>query len=122
MHTLRVVYAMLLPALYELVLHLGRLLREDVGSLFKLAANQLLIHDSLRWVPHYIKLVEQHNEHSFVPREEKRAEDLDWGDEEPTPEEARSMMHQLKSVLSEEEEIDWEEKVKNLVPGNDTIN
>ena len=76
------------------------------------------------FVPHYLKLVEQHNDHSFVPREEKNAEQLDWGDEEPTPEEARKMIKQLKNVFEEEkeEEVDWKEKLKNLVPGNDTIN
>ena len=76
------------------------------------------------FIPHYKKLVKEHDEHSFIPREEKRAEDLDWGDEEPTPEEARKMIKQLDNIFGEEkeEEVDWKEKLKNLVPGNDTIN
>ena len=73
------------------------------------------------FVNHYKRIVGDYQESTnFVPR--GSAEELQWDDEPPTPEEARSMIKQLKNVLGEEEEINWEEKVKMLVPGNDTIN
>jgi hypothetical protein len=74
-------------------------------------------------VGHYKQIVEDYSRSSnFVP--EGSAEALDWGDDDvPTPEEARKMISQLKNVLEEEEEeIDWRDKLRNLVPGNDTIN
>lgn len=76
------------------------------------------------FVSHYKQIVSDYAQSTnFVP--EGSAEALDWGDEEvPTPEEARKMIAQLKGVFEEEkeEEIDWKEKLKQLVPGNDTIN
>jgi len=74
------------------------------------------------FIPHYLKIVEQHQEHDFFQaNEEKRAEQLDWEDDF-TPETALSAIKQLKEVIQDEEEIDWREKLRNLVPGNDTIN
>lgn len=75
------------------------------------------------FVPHYQRIVSDHMESTlFSPADSDTAESLRW-DDEPTPEEARKMQKMLKSVLGEEEEeINWEEKLKNLVPGNDTMN
>ena len=74
------------------------------------------------FVDHYRDIVSQYSKSTnFVPRGHTDA--LDWGDEPPTAEEARKMIAQLKNVLGEEEdEIDWKEKIKFLVDGNDTIN
>ena len=74
------------------------------------------------FVNHYNQIVADYAKSTnFVP--EGSAEALDWGDEEPTPEEARKMIKQLRSVLGEEEEeVNWEDKLRNLVPGNDTLN
>ena len=74
------------------------------------------------FVPHYIKLVKQHQENAFVPKTEDDSV-LEW-EETPTPEEARKMIKQLKNVFGDkkEDEINWEEKMKMMVPGNDTIN
>lgn len=71
------------------------------------------------FIPHYKKIVKEHENTSFVPNTQ---DTLDWGDETPTAEEARKMIKQLKEVFKEEEEIDWKEKLRMLVPGNDTIN
>ena len=92
-------------------------------SEFVLAKRNVLFIKKLHhaFIPHYKQIVKDHEESSmFVPA--GSAEELQWDDEPPTPQEARSMIKQLKNVLGEEEEINWEEKVKMLVPGNDTIN
>ena len=73
------------------------------------------------FIDHYRSIVKEYETSAnFVPR--GSAESLDWGDEPPTPEEARSAIRQLKNIFEEEEEINWEEKMKFLVDGNDTIN
>lgn len=74
------------------------------------------------FVHHYKNFVQEYSTSTnFVPAGSQ--EELHWGDAPPTPEEARSMINQLKNVLGEEEEeIDWKEKIKFLVDGNDTIN
>lgn len=73
------------------------------------------------FINHYKSIVKDYSESTnFVP--EGSAEELDWGDEPPTPEEARSAIKQLKGILGEEEEIDWTDTLKRLVPGNDTLN
>lgn len=73
------------------------------------------------FVDHYKNIVKDYKDSTnFVPA--GSAEALDWGDEPPTPEEARSAIAQLKNILGEEEEIDWADKLKRLVPGNDTLN
>lgn len=93
---------------------------------FVLAKKNLLFVKKMHhiFVNHYKQIVEDYAQSSnFVP--EGQAEALDWGDEEvPTPEEARKMIQQLKNVVGEkeEEEIDWKDKLRKLVPGNDTIN
>jgi len=73
------------------------------------------------FIAQYKKIVKEHEHTEFVPND---AQSLDWGDEEiPTAEEAKKMIKQLKDVFGEEkEEIDWGEKLKMLVPGNDTLN
>jgi hypothetical protein len=77
------------------------------------------------FIPHYLRIVEQHHQEDFFqPRDEKRAEDLVWEDDF-TPETAKKAVEVLKDIFGEEkreEKIDWKEKLKNLVPGNDTIN
>ena len=76
------------------------------------------------FIPHYKKIVKEHEESTlFRPRDSH--EELDWADDTPTPEEAQRMIDQLDSIFGEEKEdheIDWEEKLKMLVPGNDTLN
>lgn len=77
------------------------------------------------FVPHYLKIVEDHQKSDFFQPAEKSADDLDWEDDF-TAETARKAVQQLQEVFGEEkeaeEEINWEEKLKNLVPGNDTLN
>lgn len=73
------------------------------------------------FIPHYQRIVSDHMESTlFSPAGSNTAESLRW-DDEVTPEQANKMKTMLKSII-EEEEIDWEEKLKNVVPGNDTIN
>jgi hypothetical protein len=74
------------------------------------------------FIPHYQRIVKDHEESTlFVPAGQQ--ETLSWDDEEMTPEKARKMISQLQGVLGEErEEIDWKEKLKYLVDGNDTLN
>jgi len=70
-----------------------------------------------------LRIVKDHEDSTlFIPAGEQ--ETLSWGDEEITPEKARKMISQLQGVLGEEpeEEIDWKEKLKFLVDGNETIN
>lgn len=75
------------------------------------------------FIPHYQRIVSDYMESTlFSPADSDSAESLKW-DDEPTPEEARKMQEMLKHIAEEErEEINWEEKLKNLVPGNDTLN
>ena len=55
------------------------------------------------FIPHYQQIVKDHSESShFIPK--GSAEELQWDDEPPTPEEAQKMIAQLKGVLGEEEE------------------
>jgi hypothetical protein len=56
------------------------------------------------FIPHYQRIVKDHEDSTlFIPAGQEDA--LDWDEEE-----------------SEEEEIDWKEKLKFLVDGNETIN
>lgn len=93
-------------------------------KVYVLAKRNLLYVKKLHhiFVNHYQQIVAEYAQSSnFVP--EGSAEALDWEDEKPTPEEARKMINQLKNVFgTEEKEVNWEEKLKQLVPGNDTIN
>lgn len=76
------------------------------------------------FVPHYLKIVEEHQASDFFQPREKSADDLDWEDDFDS-ESAKKAVKMLKEVFddkTEEEEIDWNEKLKNLVPGNDTLN
>ena len=76
------------------------------------------------FIPHYQRIVSDHEQSTlFVPPGQDEA--LSWDEaDEMTPEKARRMISQLQDVLGEEpeEEIDWKEKLKFLVDGNDTIN
>ena len=76
------------------------------------------------FIPHYKRIVSEHEESTtFVPNGESSALNWDDSEEQITPERARKMIDQLKNVVGiEEEEIDWKEKLRMLVPGNDTIN
>ena len=56
------------------------------------------------FIPHYQRIVKDHEDSTlFIPAGQEDA--LDWDEEE-----------------SEEEEIDWKEKLKFLVDGNETLN
>ena len=75
------------------------------------------------FIPHYQRIVKDHEDSTlFIPAGQQ--DTLSWGDEGVTPEVARKMISQLQGVLGEEpeEEIDWKEKLKFLVDGNETIN
>lgn len=77
------------------------------------------------FIPHYQRIVDEHEKSTlFTPAGSNTAESLSWDDEEDlTPERAKKALEQLRSIFEpDEEEINWEEKLKNLVPGNDTIN
>lgn len=73
------------------------------------------------FIPHYLKIVQEHSKSSFLSNSN---EEPLWEEEEMTPERARKAISMLNNIMGEkqEEEVDWEEKLKNLVPGNDTIN
>lgn len=71
-------------------------------------------------IPHYLKIVKQH-ENSPALQQQKRAEDLDWGDEgEITREEAIRRIQMLEGITGisvaekEEEPEGW------FIEGNDT--
>lgn len=76
------------------------------------------------FIPHYQRIVRDHQESTlFTPADSNTAESLQWDDEEMTPERAKKAIEQLQSIFErDEEEINWDEKLKNLVPGNDTLN
>ena len=68
------------------------------------------------FIPHYKKIVNQHEKTAaFVSAESEEVEHL-------TPERARKSIEQLNAIFEDKEENDWEDKIRNLVPGNDTIN
>jgi len=68
------------------------------------------------FIPHFKRIVDQHEKTaSFVSAETEEIEHL-------TPERARKAIQQLNAIFGNKQENDWKEKLKNLVPGNDTIN
>ena len=77
------------------------------------------------FVPHYKRIVAEHEETVLVtPQKDgsvKRAEDLDWDDLE-TVEDVRKKIDMLQSILGQEPEKEEEERFRNFVEGNDTIN
>lgn len=76
------------------------------------------------FIPHYKRIVDEHEKSThFVPPDSDTSEPLNW-DDEMTPEKAKKALEQLRAIFGaeEEEEIDWKEKMKFLVDGNDTIN
>jgi len=71
-------------------------------------------------IPHYLRIVKQH-ELSPALQTEKRAEDLDWGDEgEITKEEAIRRIEMLRNILGVEEDKE-SETPKCVIEGNDTL-
>ena len=64
------------------------------------------------FISHYQRIVNEYESTTmFIPPDDM------------PPETARKAVQQLKGILGiEEEEIDWKEKLKFLVDGNDTIN
>jgi len=70
-------------------------------------------------IPHYLRIVKEH-ENSPALRTQKRAEDLDWGDEgEVSREEAIRRIEMLQGII--EAEVETEKPEPNwFVEGNDT--
>ena len=79
------------------------------------------------FIPHYQRIVAEAEDVSLITKNKdgsvKRAEDLDWGDEEEylTPEEAEKRIEMLSALIGEEVEEE-EDKFRVFVQGNDTIN
>lgn len=77
------------------------------------------------FIPHYKRIVAEHEQTVLVtPQPDgsvKRAEDLDWEDSE-TIEDVRRKIDMLQSILRKEPEKEEEERFRNFVEGNDTIN
>ena len=68
------------------------------------------------FIPHFKRIVDQHEKTAaFVSSDSEEIEHL-------TPERARKAIEQLNAIFGDKQENEWEEKLKNLVPGNDTIN
>jgi hypothetical protein len=64
------------------------------------------------YIPHYKRIVADNLEiTSFSPRDSE--EELQWEDDYTVEE---------LSAKDNVEEVDWEEKLKNFVPGNETLN
>lgn len=78
------------------------------------------------FVPHYRRIVQEHEQTVFTARQEPRAEDLNWDGEEEVmlsnPEHAKKAMHMLKQIMEAKEEEREESRFVNFVKGNDTIN
>lgn len=73
------------------------------------------------FVPHYMRIVKEHDESTtFVDRENKKQE-LHWDDEEEmTVNEAKRRLEMLASLLGENTEEE-EERKSTVVRGNDTV-
>lgn len=73
------------------------------------------------FIPHYQRIVKEHERSSLVTRGEETS--LDWGDEEEvmTVEEARKRIEMLRSIAGIEEEEQPSPR-STFVEGNDTIN
>jgi len=70
-------------------------------------------------IPHYIKIVREHEERPML-REERKKPQLDWGDAETmTPEEARKRIDMLFDFTKKAEERE-KELLTNFIEGNDT--
>lgn len=78
------------------------------------------------FVPHYMRIVEEHEQTVFTAKEQPRAEDLQWEDEEvmlTDSENAKKAIAQLKAIFGVDEPEEREEsRIVNFVKGNDTIN
>jgi hypothetical protein len=81
--------------------------------------NVIFIKPLLRtMIPHYLRIVKEH-ENSPALRTQKRAEDLDWGDEgEVSKEEAIRRIEMLQEMI--EAEVEKEEPNNWFIEGNDT--
>jgi hypothetical protein len=82
-------------------------------------------------IPHFTRLVEENENKVLVSRQSdgsvKRAEDLDWSEEEMeeeaeslTTEELQKRIAMLESIFGKEEPTE-EEDTKNFVEGNNTL-
>lgn len=73
------------------------------------------------FIPHYQRIVQEHEKSSLVTRDEETT--LDWGDEEEvmTVEEAKKRIDMLRSIAGIEEEEQPSPR-STFVEGNDTIN
>ncbi len=83
-------------------------------------------------IPHFTRLVAENEDHVLVSRQSdgsvKRAEDLDWGDEQEMIEEAESLSTEelqkriamLESIFGKEETAE-EEDTRNFIEGNNTL-
>jgi hypothetical protein len=73
------------------------------------------------FIPHFKRIVNEHEESTlFVPNGSE--EPLPW-ENDMTPEKARKAIEQLENIFgTDEEEESISDKLKRLVPGNDTIN
>ena len=83
-------------------------------------------------IPHFTRLVEENENKVLVSRQSdgsvKRAEDLDWSEEEMeeeaeslTTEELQKRIAMLESIFGKEEVTEEKEEVKNFVDGNNTV-
>lgn len=83
-------------------------------------------------IPHFTRLVEENENKVLVSRQSdgsvKRAEDLDWSEEEMeeeaeslTTEELQKRIAMLESIFGKEEVTEEKEEVKNFVDGNNTL-
>jgi hypothetical protein len=83
-------------------------------------------------IPHFTRLVEENENKVLVSRQSdgsvKRAEDLDWSEEEMeeeaeslTTEELQKRIAMLESIFGKEEVTEEQEEVKNFVDGNNTL-
>ena len=81
--------------------------------------NVIFIKPLLRtMIPHYLRIVKEH-ENSPALRTQKRAEDLNWGDEgEVSKEEAIRRIEMLQEMI--ETEVEKEESNNWFIEGNDT--
>lgn len=72
------------------------------------------------FIPHYIKIVKEHEETAFISKEQKKELLEDWEDaEQMTVEEARKRIEMLADLLKKEPEE--EERTITIVRGNDTV-
>jgi hypothetical protein len=92
---------------------------------YVISKNNVLYIKKLHYVfiPHYQRIVKDQQETtSFSSLDSNSDDSLEWDDEPTTQEESINMQEMLTSIEELDDDIDWDEKLKNLVPGNDTLN